>query len=175
MGTLTQTVLPFNVEATEEMLTANAGLALFGEFTQGLSLHRWLAQEMPPPGSRRGYEAGTFVSPLVLMLAGGGRSLEDLRTLRADTALATLLKLGVLPSTDAFGDWLRRTGAGAGLAGLDRINRRTVATRLKQLEITRHTLDCDASQIVAEKESAQFTYKGEQGYMPMIGHLSRPG
>jgi hypothetical protein len=30
MGTLTQTVLPFKLEATEEMLTANAGLALFG-------------------------------------------------------------------------------------------------------------------------------------------------
>lgn len=175
MSTLTQTVLPFKVGATEEMLTANAGLALFGEFAQGLGLHRWLAQEMPLPGSRRGYEAGAYVQPLVLMLAGGGRSLEDVRTLKADTALATLLKLGALPSTDAFGDWLRRTGAGAGLAGLDRINQRTVATRLRQIGITRHTLDCDASQIVAEKEAAQFTYKGEQGYMPMIGHLAEAG
>lgn len=175
MRTLTQTVLPFKVEATEEMLTANAGLALFGEFTQGLGLHCWLAQEMPLPGSRRGYEAGTYVQPLVLMLTGGGRSLEDLRTLKGDTGLTTLLKLDILPSTDAVGDWLRRTGAGAGLAGLDRINQRTVATRLRQLEITRHTLDCDASQIVAEKEAAQFTYQGEQGYMPMIGHLAEAG
>lgn len=175
MGTLTQTVLPFKLEATEEMLTANAGLALFGEFAQGLGLRRWLKQEMPLPGSRRGYEAGAYVEPLVLMLAGGGRSLEDMRTLKTDTALATLLKLGVLPSTDALGDWLRRTGAGAGFAGLDRINRRTVATRLRQTKITRHTLDCDASQIVAEKSAAQFTYKGEQGYMPMIGHLAEAG
>ncbi len=175
MGTLTQTVLPFKVEATEEMLTANAGLALFGEFARGLGLHRWIAQEMPLPGSRRGYEAGAYVEPLVLMLAGGGRSLEDMRTLKADTALATLLKLDTLPSTDAFGDWLRRTGAGAGLVGLDRINRRTVATRLRQTKIARHTLDGDASQIVAEKEAAQFTYKGEQGYMPMIGHLAEAG
>lgn len=114
MGTLTQTVLPFKVEATEELLTANAGLALFGEFTQGLGLHRWLTQEMPLPGSGRGYEAGAFVSPLVLMLAGGGRSLEDLRTLKNDTALAALLKQYALPSTDAAGDWLRRTGAGLG-------------------------------------------------------------
>src|SRR4030067_547038 len=67
------------------------------------------------------------------------------------------------------------TGAGAGLAGLDRINQRAVATRLRQIEITRHTLDCDASQIVAEKDAAQFTYKGEQGYMPMIGHLAEAG
>jgi hypothetical protein len=175
MRTLTQTVLPFKVEATEELLTANAGLALFGEFVRGLGLRRWIEQEMPLPGSRRGYEAGAYVEPLVLMLAGGGRSLEDMRTLKADTALATLLDLGGLPSTDAFGDWLRRTGAGAGLDGLDRINRRAVATKLRQTKITRHTLDGDASQIVAEKSAAQFTYKGEQGYMPMIGHLAEAG
>jgi len=36
-------------------------------------------------------------------------------------------------------------------------------------------LDGDASQIVAEKKSACFTYKGEQGYMPMIGHLAEAG
>lgn len=175
MGTVAQTVLPFKLEATEEMLTANAGLALFGEFMRGLGLPRWLAQEMPKPGSGRGYEAGAYVTPLALMLTGGGRSLEDLRTLKNDTALATLLKQETLPSTDAVGDWLRRTGSGTGLAGLGRINQRTIATRLRQTNITRHTLDCDASQIVAEKETAQFTYKGEQGYMPMIGHLAEAG
>ena len=34
------------------------------------------------------------------------------------------------------------------------------------------TLDIDASQIVAEKESAQWTYKGEKGYMPLVAHVS---
>lgn len=28
---------------------------------------------------------------------------------------------------------------------------------------------------MAEKEAAQYTYKGEQGYMPMIGHLAEAG
>jgi len=175
MGTLAQTVLPFKLEATEEMLTANAGLALFGEFVRGLGLSRWLAQEMPKPGSGRGYKADAYVTPLVLMLTGGGRSLEDLRTLKGDTALATVLKREELPSTDAVGDWLRRTGGGDGLAGLGRINQRITATRIRQSGITAHTLDGDASQIVAEKEAAQFTYKGEQGDMPMIGHLAEAG
>jgi hypothetical protein len=130
---------------------------------------------MPKPGSGRGYAADAYVPPLVLMLAGGGRSLEDLRTLKSDAALATVLKQTELPSTDAVGDWLRRTGAETGLAGLGRINQRIVATRIQQREITAHTLDGDASQIVAEKEAAHFTYKGEQGYMPMIGHLAEAG
>jgi len=175
MRTSRQTVLAFKVEATEEQLTANAGLALFGEFVRGLGFHRWLAQEMPKPGSAKGYEADAYVTPLVLMLSGGGRSLEDLRTIKNDTALVELLKQDTLPSTDAAGDWLRRTGAGAGMEGLGRINRRTVAASIRQAGITAHTLDGDASQIVAEKQSAQFTYKGEQGYMPMIGHLAEAG
>ncbi|MBK7953899.1 MAG: IS1380 family transposase [Candidatus Accumulibacter sp.] len=116
-----------------------------------------------------------LVTPLVLMVTGGGRSLEDLRTLKNDTALNQVLKQDVLPSTDAVGDWLRRTGTGTGLDGLDRINRRAVATRIRQIGIQAHTLDGDASQIVAEKEAAHFTYQGEQGYMPMIGHLAEAG
>ena len=50
-----------------------------------------------------------------------------------------------------------------------------MATRFRQSGLTAHTLDGDASQIVAEKAAAQFTYKGEQGYMPMIGHLAEAG
>ena len=80
-----------------------------------------------------------------------------------------------MPSSDAFGDWLRRCGEEAGLAGLSRINQRLVATRIGQSGLTAHTLDADASQIVAEKEATHFTYKGEQGYMPMIGHLAEAG
>ncbi|SFM94757.1 hypothetical protein [Nitrosomonas communis] len=139
MGALAQMVLPFQVEATDETLTANAGWVLLGEFIQGLGFNRWLQQEMPKLGSGNGYEATAYMTSLVLMLNGGGRSLEDMRTLKSDSALSTLLKLGVLPSTDAVSDWLRRIGAGEGLLGLSRINRRIVATRIRQTGITAHT------------------------------------
>lgn len=175
MRTMAQTVLPFKLEATEESLTANAGLVLFGEFVRGLGLSRWLEQDMPKPGSGRGYAAQAYVTPLVLMLAGGGRSLEDLRMIERDAGLVRLLKLESMPSTDAVGDWLRRMGEGAGLEGLGRINQRIVATRLRQSGVRAHTLDADATQIVAEKQAAEFTYKGERGYMPMIGHLAEVG
>jgi hypothetical protein len=112
MGTLAQTVLPFRVEATEEKLMANAGLTLFGEFVQGLGFSRWLAQEMPKPASGRDYPAAANVTPLVLTLTGGGRSLEDLPMLKGDKALLGLPNQQTWPLTDALGDWLRRTGAG---------------------------------------------------------------
>jgi hypothetical protein len=53
------------------------------------------------------------------MLAGGGRTLEDLRVLRNDEGLRSLLELEEMPSSDATGDWLRRMGVkeSGGLAG----------------------------------------------------------
>jgi hypothetical protein len=48
--------LSFKVEATDELLTANAGLVLFGESVCGLGLDRWLRQEMPTPENGHGYQ-----------------------------------------------------------------------------------------------------------------------
>jgi hypothetical protein len=175
MTKMARTVLSFKLGATEEPMTAQSGLVLHGEFIQGVGVHRWLEQEMPKPGSKRGYGAVQHVLPFVLMLTGGGRALEDLRMIHADRALCSLLHLDHLPSTDAAGDWLRRAGEGAGLVGLDRVNRRIVAQRLRNLERRTHTLDIDATQIVAEKRDAAWTYKGERGYMPMVGHLAEAG
>lgn len=55
MKKVAQSVLPFKLAATDELMTAQAGLVLHGEFIQGVGFHRWLTQEMPQPGSRRGY------------------------------------------------------------------------------------------------------------------------
>ena len=38
-----------------------------------------------------------------------------------------------------------------------------------------YTLDIEATGIEAEKQSAQMTYKGFMGYMPMVRHLSENG
>jgi hypothetical protein len=38
-----------------------------------------------------------------------------------------------------------------------------------------YALDIDATQIVAEKHEAHYTYKGEKGYMPMVGHIAEVG
>ncbi len=175
MSNMAQTVLSFKLESTNDQLTANAGLALFGEFIRGQGFYRWIEATMPVPGSGRGYAASAYLSPLILMLTGGGRSLEDVRMLKHDHALSALLKTEPLPSTDALGAWLRRTGTDVGYAGLSRINQQVVARRIRQCGVTQHTFDGDATQIVAEKRDAAFTYKGEQGYMPMVGHLAEAG
>src|ERR1039457_2955404 len=115
-----QTVLPFKLGATGESLTAHGGLALFGEYLRAMDVGVVIDHELPGPGSAAGYDPSAHVLPLVLMLAGGGRTLEDLRVLRNDTGLRSLLQLDDMPSSDATGDWLRRVGATASGGRKDR-------------------------------------------------------
>lgn len=170
-----QTVLPFKLEMTKEKITASAGLALLGEFCEGIGLGKLLDKELPKPGSAVGYTPSAHVMPLILMLNGGGQSLEDLREIRNDAALRELLGLDEMPSSDAVGDWLRRMGLGKGLLRLAEVNRELMRIGLERDGLSEYTLDIDATQIVAEKRDARLTYKGERGYMPIVGHLAENG
>jgi len=172
-----QTVLPFKLSASDESLTAHGGLAVFGEYLGAMGIAGLINHELPGPGSAAGYDPSAHILPLVLMLAGGGRTLEDLRVLRHDDGLRCVLHLDEMPSSDASGDWLRRMGANGsgGLAGLQRANRCVFRRLLRNDERTDFTLDIDATQIVAEKREARYTYKGEKGYMPMVGHIAESG
>jgi len=170
-----QTVLPFKLAATDESLTTQSGLALYGEYLGAMGVRGLFDHELPGPGSAVGYSPS--VLPLVLMLAGGGRTLEDLRVLRGDEGLRSLLHMDEMPSSDATGDWLRRMVAKESdrLAGLQRVNRCVFRRLLRNDERPGYTLDIDATQIVAEKREAHIAYKGEKGYMPMVGHIAETG
>ena len=172
---VTQTVLPFKLEITRDEITSLAGLAVLGEFVHALGVPDLVDGELPGPGSGAGYRPWQFIEPLLLMLHGGGRSLEDLRQIRMDRGLRDLLRMDRIPSSDATGDWLRRMGVGAGVTSLERVNGQQIRRALNREERTDYTLDIDATQIVAEKQEAKRTYKGETGYMPLIGHLAENG
>ena len=67
-----QTVLPFKLAASDESLTAHAGLVLFGEYLRAMGIAGLINHELPGAGSAAGYDPSAHVSPIVLMLAGGG-------------------------------------------------------------------------------------------------------
>ena len=60
-----QTILPFKLETTMDMITPHAGLALLGEFAVGLGLNKALDRYLLAPGSGAGYLASEHVFPLV--------------------------------------------------------------------------------------------------------------
>lgn len=172
---ISQTVLPFKLEMTRDIITAHAGLGLLGEFAVGVRLPELVDRYLPRPGSGAGYKAYEYISPLILMLNGGGRSLEDTRQIRNDNGLGKILSLERVPSADATGDWLRRMGVKGGLTGLEKVNKELLKRGMKYDGLTEYTLDVDATGIVAEKEAAKKTYKGFKGYMPITGHIAENG
>ena len=170
-----QTILPFKIEITRDMITPHAGLALLGEFVVGLGLLKSVDRYLPTPGSGAGYYPSEYIFPLILMLNGGGRSLEDARQIRQDEGLREVLPLEKIPSSDACGDWLRGMGISGGLSGLEQVNRKLLKRGMKCDEHKTYSLDIDATGICAEKKEAMVTYKGFKGYMPMVGHIAENG
>ena len=170
-----QTVFPFKIETTKERLTAHGGLALMAEFNHGIGLRELTDRYLPPPGSHRGFEPSVMVDSLVLMLQGGGRSLEDLRELKNEEGLLKLIGRDEIPEPDTVGDWLRRMGdpktGQPGLNGLDRVRGKINERILRRDGIKEYTLDADATEIIGEKADALFTYNGNKGYMPVAGFL----
>lgn len=173
---LRQGILPFKIERSDEPLIARSGLVLPYEMAKALKMPQVTDRELPPAGSGRGYKPSQFVIPLVLMLHGGGRKLEDLREIKAEISLRELLGMTGLPASCTVGDWLRRMGKdGRGLLGLGKVNQHVIAEVLRRDPGTEYTLDSDATVIEVAKEGAQWTYKKEKGYQPLLGFLFELG
>lgn len=174
-----QSIFSFKIETTKERLTAHGGLALMAEFNHGIGLRGLTDQYLPGPGSNRGFDPSVMVDAVVLMLQGGGRSLEDLRELKDEEGLMKLIGRDEIPEPDTVGDWLRRmgepTGGEAGLEGLDRVRGKINERILRRDGMKEYTLDADATEIIGEKADALFTYNGNKGYMPVAGFLYETG
>jgi hypothetical protein len=167
---MAQGVLNFSVEATHERLTPRAGEIVFGEYLKAIALDKLVDLYLPHPKSNRGYAPYRFIQPLLLMLHSGGKSLDDIRMIREDRAMRTLLKMPNIPTADAIGKWLKRHGT-SGTDGMRKINKRLLKLHLKHIDEPL-VLDIDASVIESHKESAHYTYKMIPGYTPMLGHIN---
>lgn len=171
-----QGILPFRIVQSDAPLVARGGLVLPYEMAKAMKLPEVIDRELPAPGSGHGYRPSKFVIPLVLMLHGGGKKLEDLREIKGEPGLRELLGMKEMPASSTIGDWLRRMGQDAkGLPGLARVEKHGVAEVLRRDARTEYTLDVDATVIEAEKEAAQWTYKKEKGYQPLLGFLFELG
>jgi hypothetical protein len=167
---MTQTVLNFTVESSQEKLTPRAGEAVFAEFLKAIQIDRLCNKHLPSPGSNRGYAPYTFLQPLLLMLHSGGRYLEDIRMIASDKALRTLLGMKHVPVADTLGKWLKRETEKK-CAGMETINRILLRRYLSRIEDPL-VLDIDATVIESHKSIAYTTYKRFPGFTPLIGHIN---
>jgi rRNA-processing protein FCF1 len=167
-----QTILNFKIESTNEKLTPRTGVAIFGEYLKGLGLEKTVNETIPTPNHYKAYNLFDYVYPLILMLHSGGRVIDDIKEIRLDEALKTILKIDNIPTADAVLKYLHRLG-NDGEEAMRKINRKTLKSFLKKLKKDEELiLDIDATFIEAHKNTAKYSYKGEPGYMPMIGHVN---
>jgi hypothetical protein len=167
---MTQSVLNFTVESTQEKLTPQAGESIFGEFLKAIGVDRLCNKHLPLPQSNRGYAPYTFIQPLLLMLHSGGRYLEDIRMIDSDKALCTLLGMKNIPTADSIGKWLKRDTEKK-IGGMEKINRILLQRYLSRIDDPL-VLDIDATVIESHKSIAHTTYKMFPGFTPIIGHIN---
>ncbi|MEK9145512.1 MAG: IS1380 family transposase [Elusimicrobiota bacterium] len=162
----------WKVEKSTERLTSFAGLPLLTELAHRSKLVKDL-DDLPGLWERLGrYRTSDYVLSLALTLIAGGEGLEDTRLLREDGGLQGWLWKD-LPAPNSQGDFLRRFGHMA-LSRLGRVNARQVRRLLARGGHKRLTLDIDSSLIEADKKEAQKTYKGFDGYNPLLAWLDEP-
>ncbi len=139
-----------------------------------LSLCERIDSHFPQPKSNRGFRPSEVIKTLILMQHEGSFHLDDIRHLQDDEALRSVLGLNKLPKATTLGDWLRRMGRQPQIQDhWVSVNQALLSSALHRCKEV--TLDIDATEIVAHKAEAQWTYNKNRGFMPMVGHIAETG
>lgn len=178
--------LPFEIDAQIDptLITAHAGVPLVIELFRRLGAGQVVNEQVRIKQRQRGLLPAQLVETLIALWVAGGDRCQDLTTLRADVALATLLGYE-LPGATTMRDFLEgfhvkepplwRAGEkatipeeSAPLMGLGAANRHLLTAVQQQAPQTTATLDVDATILVAHKHTAAVTYEGTRGYQPVV-------
>lgn len=147
---------------------------MIAQLMEQLELSKSIDGYFPTPKSNRGIPASSYLETLILMQHEGSFHLDDVKHLHDDTALMQVLGIEQIPKASALGNWLRRMGnTPEGMQSLIKVNKRVLKTALHHRRGV--TLDIDATEIISQKADAKWTYKKNQGYMPMVGHIAEVG
>jgi len=73
-------------------------------------------------------------------------------------------RFDAMPKASALGDWLRL------MVSVNQVVLQSALHRCKAV-----TLDIDATEVIANKADAEWTYKKNKGFMPMVGHIAETG
>lgn len=168
---MTSTVYPIELEKTTEKITPNAGLLMMSELMDAMGILESIQSKFKQPGSNRGYKPEEIVKQVILMLIGGGNRLSDIRILEEDKAIQEICGIKKVANEDTLGETFRRWDRQGGAKILKELAISVAQKGLTLVKQKEFTLDPDATEIQAGKKSAARSYKGNKGYMPLIGFL----
>ena len=158
----------WKVEKSKDLVvTSFAGLPLLTELAHQIGLVDKL-DSLPGLWHRRGtYRTSDYILGLALTLAAGGEGLDDTRVLAGDQGLSQMALPGI-PAANSFGEFLRRF-THRSLSRLGDVVSRQAVGKLKAGQSV--TLDIDSSVIESDKKEAKRTYKGVDGYNPLLAWI----
>lgn len=170
----TMNIVTHNIETTNDLLTSQAGITALAEIMQQLNLTDLIDHHFPLGKSNRAFKPSVFIETFILMQHQGNFRLCDVKILENDQVLKTLLGLKNIPKETSLGEWLRRNGDNElSFSAWVKVNQSILKVALHKLKGI--TLDIDATEVIANKDGAKFTYKNNKGYMPMVGHVAETG
>ena len=154
-------------------VVAHAGARLLVDLAEDLGLTKGLSVAMAPTRKRcRGHDRGAVLVDLAVALAGGGRTISDLRTLIDQPSL-----FGEVASVSTA--W--RTLDAVDDATLKQIARALAKARAKAwaagMDPGFYVIDIDGTLVTShsEKERAAPNYKHSFGFYPLMSYLDATG
>lgn len=167
---IAQNLHRLKVEKSSHYLTSFAGLPLLAELAHQSGLIKRL-DAIPGLWQRDGrYSTSDYVMGLAMTLIAGGEGLDDTRLLRSDPGL-NQLTFPAMPAANTFGEFLRRFDHRSLYRLGEAVAKQAVGNISGNGPLT---LDIDSSLIESNKDEAKKTYKGFDGYNPVLAWLAEP-
>jgi len=154
------------VEQSSYPLTSFAGLPFLVELADHLGVCQAVNHIPGLQERRRDHRPSDYLMSLVLMLAGGGDTLDEAELLRQDPGLKKLLGT-TLPAPNSLGEFLRRFDRSR-LYDLALISSSVALRSVERLTLSEVTLDFDSTLIESKKEEAVRCYAGYTAYNPLL-------
>jgi hypothetical protein len=180
-----------DAQKLDEGVTAYGGLPMVIETWYALGLHKASERHLKLRERQKGLSDAQWAEVVTMLLMAGGRAVEDLESLQADTGLSRLWAIlrsatprSLLNYLHRFHDPQQPAGHQGkariatetkGLKGLGKVNRELLRRIQRQAPEKVATIDVDASVHESHKKEALWTYDGVRGYQPVIAYWAEQG
>jgi hypothetical protein len=183
--------IKIKIDSKPDGLTSYAGIPLFVETARVLGLPQ-LLERVFPDAAWRDYPRGTLAFCILIAIAAGAKSVEDVAFLRTDRGLICLLQMKAWPSATVIHRFLKKfhvlktwQGGERGTAivpdesrplkVLDAINQALIKALSDRQEYSYATVDLDATIVESCKREALPHYDHGRGYQPWIAYWAETG
>jgi len=180
-----------DAEKLDEGVTAYGGLPMVIETWYGLGMHKACERHVKLRERQKGLSDAQWAEVTTMLLMAGGRSVDDVESLKADTGLNRLWSIIGQASPRSLLNYLHRfhdpeqAAARQGkarigreskeLKGLGKVNTKLIGHIQHQAPEEVATIDIDASVHESHKKEALWTYEGVRGYQPVIAYWAEQG